>query len=38
MLNINREKLTNLASGDMKKQRNILAVLAVLLLLGVSPV
>lgn len=34
MLNINREKLTNLASGDMKKQRNILAVLAVLLLLG----
>ncbi|CAG9426318.1 HdeD family acid-resistance protein [Providencia alcalifaciens] len=34
MLNINREKLTNLANGDVKKQRNILAVLAVLLLLG----
>ena len=34
MLNINREKLLSLASGDMKKQRNTLIVLAVLLLLG----
>ncbi len=34
MLNINREKLSNLASGDIKKQRNLITVLGVLLLLG----